>query len=584
MHNRTMAQLARERPTTPRNLLTVHGLAEQKVRDYGAALTSLIKRASHELGLATDLNPAGGARGNATSSSSRSSDVSEHSVDLNSPLADQKAPSGRALPWSNHAKGNCSSNASTSNSSSGQKRSLESSSFANNARYRGISPQTPHGSSANSLAASVSSKMPISATNPQRGLAPATLRQPPHGPVSQIDASDEDGDAEDYEGESLCRRVSNECDDYGGESISTPREETNNRAAGEHTSEWLKRSDAGWMERNNSSNGHSETAAVTQKKQRREYQKQQQRVGALPWANGKNSSSNAAPSKTGTSVARVSTGDVTVKSFFTPYSSKQSPGGIGRSSDGNGDNSMSLSSSSGSNSGSSSSTAPKFGSKLGEMSTDHTPFNTNGNGSSKNGSDNYSSTSSRKNNATAKNLSDSTTTKRSHEATSEATVPAAVALPHKPAPKVSRFGGLDDLADDSDSDEDNNDGNDNDHNSSSSTGGGDHGNAPQSKPVSSNSAAQKRTPLLAHGASPPSHLTVTGSTDAMNDADEEDPDYATRASLEAALQAGVAARDFLRCASLQKRIDALDVAKVCTCKLYLDGFILRKYHVLWELR
>jgi hypothetical protein len=39
-------------------------------------------------------------------------------------------------------------------------------------------------------------------------------------------------------------------------------------------------------------------------------------------------------------------------------------------------------------------------------------------------------------------------------------------------------------------------------------------------------------------------------------------DVALRAPLEAALAAGIEARDFLKCASLQKRLDALDVAKV----------------------
>ena len=57
MSNQTMAQVARDRPTTQRNLNMIHGLAEAKIRDYGAAITGLVKRASAELSLKTDLNP-----------------------------------------------------------------------------------------------------------------------------------------------------------------------------------------------------------------------------------------------------------------------------------------------------------------------------------------------------------------------------------------------------------------------------------------------------------------------------------------------------------------------------------------------
>ena len=55
--NKTVVQLARDRPTSNYDLFNVDGLAEQKIREYGAAITSLIRRASEELGLQTDCNP-----------------------------------------------------------------------------------------------------------------------------------------------------------------------------------------------------------------------------------------------------------------------------------------------------------------------------------------------------------------------------------------------------------------------------------------------------------------------------------------------------------------------------------------------
>ena len=534
MQNRTMGQLARERPTTQRNLLTVHGLAEQKVRDYGAALTSLIKRASLELGLATDLNPAGGgARANATSSSSRTSDVSEHSVDLNSP--GQKPPSGRALPWSNHAKGS-SGSGSSSSSGSEQKQSFGKPSFVND-------NQSDHILGANS-----GSRMLSSATNRHGRLAVMKSKHQPHGPVSQIDASDEDqSDSEGRKGESLCRRVSNECDDYGGESILTPQEEATIRAAAEQATGWLERSDTGWMERSMSTGGPHEVTALKNKKQRCEYEKQQQRVGALPWANG--SSSSAVPSKAGNSSARVSTGDVSVKSFFTPQSSKQqSPSANGRASEVNGFNCSSNGSNIGSRNSGSSSTAPA------------SRCNTNGDGITNNDSNNNCS-SSVGSNSIISNSSGSSSIKRSRAATSDATATAiapAITSSYKSTPKARRFGGLDDLAGDSDSDESSIEGN---VNSNSNSGSG--STLSRSRHPRINSSGQKHTPMMARRTPPSSNLAAA---DASTD-DDEDPDDEMRASLEAAIEAGMAARDFLKCASLQKRIDALDAAKVKAARI-----------------
>ena len=43
--NKTVVQLARDRPTSNYDLFNVDELAEQKIREYGAAITSLIRRA-----------------------------------------------------------------------------------------------------------------------------------------------------------------------------------------------------------------------------------------------------------------------------------------------------------------------------------------------------------------------------------------------------------------------------------------------------------------------------------------------------------------------------------------------------------